>query len=155
MKVVGLKVSATSRLMQLKCLATEKIYFGKHWLSTQVGYRPRRSLLYVPGSDAKKVQKAALLNADVVVLDCEDGVALPMKVGNSSRVCYNKYYCLCWYYCYIFVIIVVIVDVIFITGNATVYILEGEVFRFISNTISNILLINLHVVTFTKNRQTK
>lgn len=86
MKMVGLKVSASYRFMQLKRLATERIYFRKHWLSTQVGYRPRRSLLYVPGTDDKKMQKAALLNADVVVLDCEDGVALPMKVGNS-RVC--------------------------------------------------------------------
>ena len=87
MKVVGVKVSASSRFMRLKFLATEKIFLGKHWLSTQVGYRPRRSLLYVPGTDDKKVQKAASLNADVVVLDCEDGVALPMKVGNT-RVCY-------------------------------------------------------------------
>ena len=42
--------------------------------------RPRRSLLYVPGNEEKKVRKAASLPADVVVLDCEDGVAISMKV---------------------------------------------------------------------------
>lgn len=43
--------------------------------------RPRRSLLYVPGTDERKVIKATGLSADVVVLDCEDGVALTMKVS--------------------------------------------------------------------------
>ena len=46
------------------------------------GYRPRRSLLYVPGNETKKVVKAAGLKADVVVLDCEDGVA------QSAKACY-------------------------------------------------------------------
>jgi len=44
------------------------------------GLRPRRSLLYVPGNETKKINKAAGLSADVVVLDCEDGVAQSMKV---------------------------------------------------------------------------
>ena len=34
----------------------------------------RRSLLYVPGHDRRKIEKVAQLNADCVVLDCEDGV---------------------------------------------------------------------------------
>jgi citrate lyase beta subunit len=37
--------------------------------------RPRRALLYVPGSDWAKMQKAAGLGADSVCLDLEDGVA--------------------------------------------------------------------------------
>ena len=38
--------------------------------------RPRRVLLYVPGDDRHKAQKAAGLGADCVCLDLEDGVAL-------------------------------------------------------------------------------
>lgn len=44
----------------------------------------RRSLLYIPGNDEKKIRKAANLKADVVVLDCEDGVALNRKVSGEE-----------------------------------------------------------------------
>jgi citrate lyase beta subunit len=37
--------------------------------------RARRTLLYVPGSDWRKIEKAAGLGADCVCLDLEDGVA--------------------------------------------------------------------------------
>ena len=47
--------------------------------STSAGLRPRRTLLYVPGNEEKKVKKAAGLQADAVVMDCEDGVALNKK----------------------------------------------------------------------------
>ncbi|XP_057294846.1 LOW QUALITY PROTEIN: citramalyl-CoA lyase, mitochondrial-like [Hydractinia symbiolongicarpus] len=55
----------------------DKLAFRK--LSKSSGFRPRRSVLYVPGNDTKKIEKASGLPADVVVLDCEDGVALNMK----------------------------------------------------------------------------
>lgn len=41
--------------------------------------RARRALLYVPGNDVRKVQKAATLGADCVCLDLEDGVAFNRK----------------------------------------------------------------------------
>ncbi|MHB0924050.1 MAG: HpcH/HpaI aldolase/citrate lyase family protein [Bellilinea sp.] len=41
--------------------------------------RSRRALLYVPGDDLHKVEKAAVLGADCVCLDIEDGVALNRK----------------------------------------------------------------------------
>ncbi len=41
--------------------------------------RARRVLLYVPGNDARKVEKAAGLGADSVCLDLEDGVAMTKK----------------------------------------------------------------------------
>lgn len=47
--------------------------------STSRSERPRRSLLSVPGSDERKITKAAGLNADSIVLDLEDGVALEKK----------------------------------------------------------------------------
>ena len=45
------------------------------------GYTPRRSFLYIPGNEERKVSKATGLNADCVVLDCEDGVAVNKKVS--------------------------------------------------------------------------
>lgn len=42
--------------------------------------RPRRALLYVPGSDWKKVTKAAGLGADSVCIDLEDGVSANKKI---------------------------------------------------------------------------
>lgn len=41
--------------------------------------RARRTLLYVPGSDWRKIEKAAGLGADCVCLDLEDGVAPSRK----------------------------------------------------------------------------
>lgn len=54
--------------------------------SNSSGLRPRRTLLYVPGNEEKKVKKAASLPADVVVLDCEDGVALNKKEETRSSI---------------------------------------------------------------------
>lgn len=42
-------------------------------------FRPRRALLYVPGNDERKIQKASKLDVDCVALDCEDGVAANQK----------------------------------------------------------------------------
>ena len=47
--------------------------------------RPRRALLYVPGSDWRKIEKAARLGADCVCIDLEDGVA-PDKKGEARRL---------------------------------------------------------------------
>jgi citrate lyase beta subunit len=43
-------------------------------------YYFRRSLMYVPGNDERKIGKIPQLGADCICLDCEDGVALNMKV---------------------------------------------------------------------------
>ena len=37
--------------------------------------RPRRSVLYMPGSNAKALAKASTLPADALILDLEDSVA--------------------------------------------------------------------------------
>ncbi|HWE07202.1 MAG TPA: CoA ester lyase [Rhizomicrobium sp.] len=53
--------------------------------------RPRRSILYMPGSNARALQKARTLPADVLILDLEDAVAPDMKeqarvqVGEAVR----------------------------------------------------------------------
>ena len=41
--------------------------------------RARRALLYMPGDDLRKIQKAAGLDVDCVCMDMEDGVALNCK----------------------------------------------------------------------------
>lgn len=46
---------------------------------TGLTHHPRRSLLFVPGNDDRKLQRAATAGADVVVLDLEDGVAPAAK----------------------------------------------------------------------------
>jgi citrate lyase subunit beta/citryl-CoA lyase len=43
--------------------------------------RPRRSALYVPGSNARALAKARSLDADVVIIDLEDAVAPEAKVS--------------------------------------------------------------------------
>lgn len=48
--------------------------------------RARRALLYVPGDDRRKIEKAAALGADCVCLDLEDGVAASRKVEARTVV---------------------------------------------------------------------
>ena len=48
--------------------------------------RARRALLYVPASDARKVDKATGLGADTVCLDLEDGVAINRKVAARTML---------------------------------------------------------------------
>ena len=53
---------------------------------SQVAYRPRRALMYVPGNDERKVSKIPSLGADCVCLDCEDGVAVNMKEAARANI---------------------------------------------------------------------
>lgn len=48
--------------------------------------RPRRSLLYVPGSNPRALDKARTLDADGLILDLEDAVAPDAKVAARERV---------------------------------------------------------------------
>ena len=48
--------------------------------------RPRRSVLYMPGSNAKALAKARTLLADALILDLEDSVALDQKVAAREQV---------------------------------------------------------------------
>lgn len=49
--------------------------------------RPRRSALYVPGSNPRALQKAASLPVDVLILDLEDAVLPGAKAEARSAVC--------------------------------------------------------------------
>ncbi|MFG1417848.1 CoA ester lyase [Xanthobacter sp. V0B-10] len=48
--------------------------------------RPRRSFLYMPGSNARALEKARTLPADGVILDLEDAVAPDAKVEARGRI---------------------------------------------------------------------
>lgn len=48
--------------------------------------RPRRSCLYMPGANAKALEKARTLPADVLLLDLEDSVAPEAKAGAREQV---------------------------------------------------------------------
>jgi citrate lyase subunit beta / citryl-CoA lyase len=49
--------------------------------------RPRRSVLYMPGSNARALEKARTLDADTLILDLEDAVAPEAKVTAREQVC--------------------------------------------------------------------
>ncbi len=49
--------------------------------------RPRRSVLYMPGSNARAIEKARALPADALILDLEDAVAPEAKELARKQVC--------------------------------------------------------------------
>jgi citrate lyase subunit beta/citryl-CoA lyase len=49
--------------------------------------RPRRSVLYMPGSNARALDKAKSLPADALILDLEDAVAPEAKESARKQVC--------------------------------------------------------------------
>jgi len=49
--------------------------------------RPRRSVLYMPGSNARAMEKAQTLPADALILDLEDAVAPDAKLAARALVC--------------------------------------------------------------------
>jgi len=48
--------------------------------------RPRRSVLYMPGSNARALEKARTLSADTLILDLEDAVAPDVKADARAQV---------------------------------------------------------------------
>lgn len=50
-------------------------------------YRPRRSVLYMPGANERALEKAQGLPADALILDLEDAVAPDAKEEARDRVC--------------------------------------------------------------------
>ncbi|MBN9579376.1 MAG: CoA ester lyase, partial [Alphaproteobacteria bacterium] len=49
--------------------------------------RPRRSVLYMPGSNTRALEKARTLPADALILDLEDAVAPDAKDIAREQVC--------------------------------------------------------------------
>lgn len=53
---------------------------------TKAEFRPRRSCLYMPGANARALEKAKTLPADVVIFDLEDAVAPSVKGEAREQV---------------------------------------------------------------------
>src|SRR6185312_10554576 len=53
----------------------------------QTTIRPRRSALYMPGSNARALEKARVLPADVILIDLEDAVAPEAKIAAREQTC--------------------------------------------------------------------
>lgn len=51
--------------------------------------RPRRSVLFMPGSNARAMEKAQTLPADALIFDLEDAVAPDAKVTARDMVCHT------------------------------------------------------------------
>ena len=51
-----------------------------------MSFRPRRSVLYMPGSNARAIEKARTLPADGVILDLEDAVAPDAKEAARKQI---------------------------------------------------------------------
>ncbi len=49
-------------------------------------YRPRRSVLYMPGSNARALEKSRTLPADALIFDLEDAVAPDAKITARTQV---------------------------------------------------------------------
>lgn len=49
-------------------------------------YNPRRSVLYMPGSNVRALEKAKTLESDVLILDLEDAVAAEQKVLARKQI---------------------------------------------------------------------
>eukprot|EP00455_Lapot_gusevi_P008036 TRINITY_DN1345_c0_g2_i1.p1 TRINITY_DN1345_c0_g2~~TRINITY_DN1345_c0_g2_i1.p1 ORF type:complete len:308 (-),score=96.94 TRINITY_DN1345_c0_g2_i1:163-1086(-) len=54
--------------------------------TVRLPFRRRRAMLYVPGSDMRKLQKASALEVDAVILDMEDGIAASAKSAAREGV---------------------------------------------------------------------
>ena len=52
-----------------------------------MSFSPRRTALYMPGSNARALEKARSLDVDVLLLDLEDAVAIDMKEVARKQVC--------------------------------------------------------------------
>src|SRR5262245_50440200 len=51
-----------------------------------MSFRPRRSVLYMPGSNARAIAKARTLPVDGIIFDLEDAVAPDAKAGARTQV---------------------------------------------------------------------
>ena len=64
---------------------SNRLFDGSHTMTTSL--RPRRSVLYMPASNARALEKARTLDADGIILDLEDAVAPDAKAEARVMAC--------------------------------------------------------------------
>ena len=52
----------------------------------EIGFRPRRSMLYVPGCNLHYINRARTLPADSVILDLGDPILIACKIESRQHV---------------------------------------------------------------------
>src|SRR5262249_16292455 len=80
------------RLRRAGLLLAAEGGFGLPWPPPEIErvpmqIRPRRSVLYIPGSNGRALLKAKSIAADALILDLEDAVAPEAKAMARSQVC--------------------------------------------------------------------
>ncbi|XP_064618421.1 citramalyl-CoA lyase, mitochondrial-like [Liolophura sinensis] len=85
-RTIGPRTGCSTLLSRIFKIRTERTV---HYSSGVLGqstpeqterFVPRRAMMYVPGSDKKKLGKIPSLQVDCAVMDCEDGVAMNRKL---------------------------------------------------------------------------
>ena len=52
----------------------------------EIGFRPRRSMLYVPGCNLHYLDRARTLQADSVILDLGDPILVDCKIQSRENI---------------------------------------------------------------------
>ncbi|KAK3701039.1 hypothetical protein RRG08_063290 [Elysia crispata] len=81
----GMLQRCTSDFSFLKKTSAQNFSTHSH-VQVDSPYIPRRTLMYVPGHDPKKLRKIPALGIDCAVLECEDGVAINMKAQARRNI---------------------------------------------------------------------
>ena len=89
----------SNNILRIPYFATRGLFGGqksqwitmsfKRYFETGEGHLdfvPRRALMYIPGSDQRKLQKIPNLGCDCAVMDMEDGVAQTRKVEARQNI---------------------------------------------------------------------
>ncbi|RUS90344.1 hypothetical protein EGW08_001839 [Elysia chlorotica] len=87
---LGMLQQCTTDLQFIKRIAVQS-FSTQSQVQLESPYIPRRTLMYVPGHDTKKLKKIPALKVDCAVLECEDGVAVNMKVCYFYSLCLLLY----------------------------------------------------------------
>ena len=78
---IGLTFLRLQRIKRLLFTEAGAVDMTSRSVSSDVRrFFPRRALMYIPGSDVRKLNKIPSLGVDAVAIDLEDGVAMNQKV---------------------------------------------------------------------------
>lgn len=85
-KKICLKKLQEMQLRQGAKVAAKRWIHRKSTSNVNTRFIPRRALMYVPGSDERKLSKIPQIQADCICLDIEDGVAYTAKEQARSNI---------------------------------------------------------------------
>ena len=74
------------RVLKPATVSTNRLCRSYASTNVRKPFTPRRALMYVPGSDERKIAKIPKIGADCICLDCEDGVSITKKAEARSGI---------------------------------------------------------------------